>query len=46
MDGFLAALPGAAAIALLGAVVAFLLGRPHEGAGEHRRGPVAAEPAA
>ena len=46
MDGFQAALTVAAAIALLGAVVAFLLVRPHEGAGEHRRGPAAAEPAA
>ncbi|HEX5028525.1 MAG TPA: MFS transporter [Gaiellaceae bacterium] len=46
MDGFQAALTVAAAIALLGAVVAFLLVRPHEGAGEHRRGSAAAEPAA
>ncbi len=46
MDGFQAALTVAAAIALLGAVVAFLFVRPHEGAGEHRRGPAAAEPAA
>ncbi len=41
-----AALEVAAGIALAGAVVAFLLVRPHEGAGEKRPGPAAAEPVA
>jgi EmrB/QacA subfamily drug resistance transporter len=44
MDGFQRALLVAAAIALVGAVVAFVLVRPHEGAGEQRPGPAAAEP--
>jgi EmrB/QacA subfamily drug resistance transporter len=42
MDGFQAALMVAAAIALVGAVVAFVLVRPHEGAGERHPGGVAA----
>jgi EmrB/QacA subfamily drug resistance transporter len=46
MDGFQVALLVAAAIALVGAAVAFVLVRPHEGAGEPRPGPAAAEPAA
>jgi EmrB/QacA subfamily drug resistance transporter len=47
MDGFHAALTVAAAIALVGAVVAFVLVRPHEGAGEKERpSTAAAEPVA
>jgi EmrB/QacA subfamily drug resistance transporter len=46
MDGFLSALTVAAGIAVAGAVVAFVLVRPHEGAGEKHPGPAAAEPIA
>ena len=46
MNGFEIALLVAAGIALVGAVVAYALVRPHEGAGEKRPGPAAAEPAA
>ncbi len=46
MDGFQTALLVAAGIAIAGAVVAFTLVRPHEGAGEPRPGPAAPEPAA
>jgi hypothetical protein len=42
MDGFQRALLVAAAIALVGAVVAFVLVRPHEGAGEKEPSPTAA----
>jgi MFS family permease len=46
MRGFERSLLVAAAIALVGAVVAFVLVRPHEGAGEKHTGPAAAEPVA
>ena len=46
MDGFQTALLVAAGIAIAGAVVAFTLVRPHEGAGERAGPPAAAEPAA
>ena len=46
MRGFESALLVAAGIALVGAVVAVTLVRPHEGAGQERRGPAAPEPAA
>jgi len=45
MDGFQTALRVAAGIALLGAVVAYVLVRPHEGAGQRAEHPAAAEPA-
>ena len=45
MDGFEVALLVAAAIAIAGALVAFVLVRPHEEAGQHR-GDAAPEPAA
>jgi EmrB/QacA subfamily drug resistance transporter len=44
MRGFERALLVAAGIALVGAVVAFTLVRPHEGAGKERRSDVAPEP--
>jgi EmrB/QacA subfamily drug resistance transporter len=44
VDGFQSALLVAAAIAALGAVVAFMLVRPHEGAGRRADEPVVAEP--
>jgi len=46
MDGFESALLVAAVIAVVGAVVAFTLVRPHEGAGKERTGPTAPEPVA
>ena len=46
MRGFERALLVAAGIALVGAVVAFILVRPHEGAGDHSRRSAAPEPAA
>ena len=46
VDGFQSALLVAAGIAVLGAVVAFTLVRPHEGAGRPAPGPGAAEPVA
>jgi EmrB/QacA subfamily drug resistance transporter len=46
VDGFQSALLVAAGIAALGAVVAFALVRPHEGAGRTARGPGAVEPVA
>ena len=46
VDGFESALRVAAGIAALGAVVAFVLIRPHEGAGRRRRGAAAVEPVA
>ncbi len=46
MDGFQTALLVAAGIAIAGAVVAFTLVRPHEGAGERVRPPAAPEPVA
>jgi len=46
MRGFERALLVAAAIAFVGALVAFVLVRPHEGAGEQREGSAAAEPIA
>src|SRR6188508_1406509 len=46
MDGFQTALLVAAGIAIAGAVVAFTLVRPHEGAGERAGPPATAEPAA
>ena len=46
MNGFQTALEVAAGIALVGAVVAYVLVRPHEGAGERAERPAAAEPAA
>ena len=46
MGGFETALLVAAAIAIAGAVVAFTLVRPHEGAGERAGPPATAEPAA
>jgi len=46
MRGFEVALLVAASIAVLGAVVAFVLVRPHEGAGERHPAPAAPEPAA
>jgi hypothetical protein len=45
MRGFETALLTAAAIAVAGAIVAFVLVRPHEGAGE-RTAPAAPEPVA
>jgi len=46
MRGFERALLVAAAIAFVGALVAFVLVRPHEGAGEQREGSAVAEPIA
>jgi sugar phosphate permease len=46
MRGFEAALLVATGIALLGALVAYVLVRPHEGAGKERPGRAAAEPIA
>jgi EmrB/QacA subfamily drug resistance transporter len=46
VDGFQSALLVAAGIAALGAVVAFTLVRPHEGAGRAVHGPSAVEPVA
>jgi len=46
MRGFESALLVAAGIATVGAIVAFTLVRPHEGAGERRVGPAAPEPLA
>ena len=42
MDGFQTALLVAAGIAIAGAIVAFTLVRPHEGAGDRDRPPAAA----
>jgi EmrB/QacA subfamily drug resistance transporter len=46
VDGFQSALLVAAGIAVLGAVVAFMLVRPHEGAGRAAQPPSAVEPVA